>query len=136
MAEIGDELPISSQEGREFTGPGNGLSAINTTPPDRIRNENVGIIENDSNDGDQMENADMDDEDEVARAAAQVSVMQEGNQDANTRRRGGGTRDTAAMTRGEEAMIGAPGEGVAGFEVIDRAGEMVRLRFQEFLNHL
>ena len=78
--------------------------------------------------------ADVDNEEQdVARATAEVAVMQDGN---NARRAAGAvgarTRDTTA----EDALMGAAGEGVGGFELMDEEGEMVRVRFNEFLHLL
>ena len=58
---------------------------------------------------------------EAAAAAAEVSVM---GQASRVQR-----RDTA----GEEAMIGATGDGVGAFEMVDEVGELVKDRFLQFL---
>lgn len=96
------------------------------------------IVTNNSNS--QVDNDNDDDgeiDDETARARAEVSVLQEGNQNLPT---GGGRRTTggaiAATTTGEEALIGAPGEGVGAFDIVDPTGELVKARFQEFLETL
>ena len=113
-------------------------SVPGVTPRDPA--DGFGVIENDSPMTNIAETTTMaqnrkdedDEEGEVARAAAEVAVLQEGNEITRSRR----GANAAAITRGEEAMMGAPGEGVSAFEIIDRTGEMVRIRFQQFLNQL
>lgn len=94
------------------------------------------IVTNNSNSQVDNDNDDGEIDDETARARAEVSVLQEGNQNLPTggRRATGGA--TAATTTGEEALIGAPGEGVGAFDIVDPTGELVKARFQEFLETL
>jgi hypothetical protein len=68
-------------------------------------------------------------EDEVAQAMAEVAAMEGG---ANAR--GGAQQNDRA---GEEALMGAAGgeDGVAGFEVTDESGELVKQRFLGFLGN-
>jgi hypothetical protein len=65
-------------------------------------------------------------EDEVAEAMAEVAAMEGGG-------RGAQQNDRA----GEEALMGAAGgeDGVAGFEVTDESGELVKQRFLGFLGN-
>ena len=61
---------------------------------------------------------------EQAAAMAEVSAMD------------GPTRGRLANRAGEEAVMGvAAGEGVAGFEVTDESGELVKQRFLDFLGN-
>jgi hypothetical protein len=66
-------------------------------------------------------------EDEVAEAMAEVAAMEGGG-------RGGAQQNDRA---GEEALMGAAGgeDGVAGFEVTDESGELVKQRFLGFLGN-
>ena len=74
-----------------------------------------------------MNDDDDDDDQSVARARAQVSVMQ--SNDAPRRRPPGAEAADAAIQ-------GTSGEGGEAFEVVDEGGELVRVRFHEFLANL
>jgi hypothetical protein len=71
---------------------------------------------------------------DAAEAAAEVAAMM-GVNPANIGRQragaggGGRQRDPTA----DEAVMGAAGEGVGGFEILDESGELVRARFLQFL---
>ena len=72
-------------------------------------------------------NDDDDDDRSVARARAEVSVMQSAANDGPRRRAPGAEAADAAIQ-------GTSGEGVGeAFEVVDEGGELVRVRFHEFL---
>jgi hypothetical protein len=76
----------------------------------------------------QRANAATPDEDEVAQAMAEVAAMEGQGQG-----QGRGQNNQA----GEEALMGAAGgeDGVAGFEVTDESGELVKQRFLGFLGN-
>lgn len=71
------------------------------------------------------------DEEEVARAAAAVSVMG-GGTDGSRRQRPPGMEAANAAIQGN--AMGDGGEAQA-FEVVDEGGELVRVRFHEFLQN-
>ena len=71
-------------------------------------------------------NDDDDDDRSVARARAEVSVMQSANDGPRRRAPGAEAADAAIQ--------GTSGEGGGeAFEVVDEGGELVRVRFHEFL---
>ena len=70
------------------------------------------------------------DEEEIARAAAAVSVM--GGGDGSRRQRPPGMEAADAAIQGN--AMGDGGEAQA-FEVVDEGGELVRVRFHEFLQN-
>jgi len=70
------------------------------------------------------------DEEEIARAAAAVSVM--GGGDGSRRQRPVGMEAANAAIQG--TAMGDGGEAQA-FEVVDEGGELVRVRFHEFLQN-
>ena len=69
-------------------------------------------------------------EEEIARAAAAVSVM--GGGDGSRRQRPPGMEAADAAIQGN--AMGDGGESQA-FEVVDEGGELVRVRFHEFLQN-
>ena len=70
------------------------------------------------------------DEEEIARAAAAVSVM--GGGDGSRRQRPPGMEAANAAIQGN-AM--GDGDEAQAFEVVDEGGELVRVRFHEFLQN-
>ena len=83
-------------------------------------------------------NGDDYDDDSVARAAAQVSVMpgpDGGGVDVGGG--GGGRARPPGMEAANAAIQGTGGEGgeASAFEVVDEGGELVRVRFHEFLQN-
>lgn len=92
------------------------------------------LINNTSTENEQNESQedDVGDENSISRAAAQVSVLT-GNE---------GRRRPPGVEAANAAIQGTAGEGEMGaeagnaFEVVDEGGELVRVRFQEFLQNL
>lgn len=90
--------------------------------------------------GGQQQQQDLaDDASEVARAAAEVSVMPNVGPPTGIggEAGGGGGRDRQPGQEAANAAIqGTAGEGgeATAFEVVDEGGELVKVRFNEFLN--